>query len=203
MYSNPGYVHDNNKAYRRSNSGNAYHSPAKRSSDPRDVDMDPDLYAMPKSFANRGHRDQPQHGGGRREHSRQASKTSLEQMRMTRPTSDESEGRRLGRPVTMPPLPKVDYHIPRASVISSMGPPGGSHNPSPKRSPTTEVIKPLHQAPIQKSPRKAIRTPSGRHISASDYLKGGYTPQQRALKEGWLIKQNKAKKPINNYSFSF
>ena len=57
----------------------------------------------------------------------------------------------------MPPLPRVDYQLPRASLTST-------------------------EAPITRK-KKAIRTPSGRHMSASEYLRGGYFPSQATLTE--------------------
>lgn len=75
-------------------------------------------------------------------------------------SSGASDGRRLGRPNSMPPLPAIDYKLPRASVTRS-----------------------VHQENRQKSPKKAIRTPSGRNISASDYLRGGYRPSEKSLSE--------------------
>ena len=75
-------------------------------------------------------------------------------------SSGTSEGRRLGRPTSMPPLPAIDYKLPRASVT-----------------------KTADQAKIQKSSRKAIRTPSGKSMSATEYLRGGYRPTEKSLSE--------------------
>jgi len=75
-------------------------------------------------------------------------------------SSEASDGRRLGRPNSMPPLPAIDYKLPRASVT-----------------------KPVARENRQKSSRKAIRTPSGKNMSASDYLRGGYRPSEKSLSE--------------------
>ena len=75
-------------------------------------------------------------------------------------SSEASDGRRLGRPNSMPPLPAIDYKLPRASVT-----------------------RPVDKENRQKSSRKAIRTPSGKNMSASDYLRGGYRPSEKSLSE--------------------
>jgi len=75
-------------------------------------------------------------------------------------SSEASDGRRLGRPNSMPPLPAIDYKLPRASVT-----------------------RPVNKENRQKSSRKAIRTPSGKNMSASDYLRGGYRPSEKSLSE--------------------
>lgn len=79
-------------------------------------------------------------------------------------SSEASDGRRLGRPNSMPPLPAIDYKLPRASVKAS-------------------VTRPVDRENRQKSSRKAIRTPSGKNMSASDYLRGGYRPSEKSLSE--------------------
>lgn len=71
--------------------------------------------------------------------------------------SENSEGRRIGRPLSMPP---IDYKLPRASLTPSSGAPRN-----------------------EKQPRKAIRTPSGRSMSAMEYLRGGYRPSEKSLPE--------------------
>ena len=82
--------------------------------------------------------------------------------------SETSESRKLGRPSSMPPLPDIDYKLPRTSVVSSR--PQSSYD--------------LQRPPVgQKATRKAIRTPSGRNMSASDYLRGGYKPSEKSLQE--------------------
>ena len=76
-------------------------------------------------------------------------------------SSGTSEGaRRLGRPTSLPPLPAIDYNLPRASVT-----------------------KTADQTKVQKSSRKAIRTPSGKSMSATEYLRGGYRPSEKSLSE--------------------
>ena len=87
-------------------------------------------------------------------------------------SSGTSEGRRLGRPTSMPPLPAIDYKLPRASVT-----------------------KTADQAKIQKSSRKAIRTPSGKSMSATEYLRGGYRPTEKSLSEEGM--------DFYDYTFSF
>ena len=63
----------------------------------------------------------------------------------------------------MPPLPRVDYQLPRASLSSTMA----------STSPEAPVVR----------KKKAIRTPSGKSMSASEYLRGGYFPSQASLPE--------------------
>ena len=63
----------------------------------------------------------------------------------------------------MPPLPRVDYQLPRASLSSTMA----------STSPEAAVVR----------KKKAIRTPSGKSMSASEYLRGGYFPSQASLPE--------------------
>lgn len=83
-----------------------------------------------------------------------ASPTSFKQ------DGEDAGGRRIGRPASMPP---IDYKLPRASL-------------SPQTSvKTTEVTA--------KRPRKAIRTPSGRSVSAMEYLRSGYQPSSPPLSE--------------------
>ena len=65
------------------------------------------------------------------------------------------------RPASMPPLPRVDYPIPRANVSTSMS----------------------NQMVAQNSRKKVIRTPSGKNYSATEYLRGGYLPSQTVLTE--------------------
>ena len=65
------------------------------------------------------------------------------------------------RPASMPPLPRVDYPIPRANVSASMS----------------------NQMVAQNSRKKVIRTPSGKNYSATEYLRGGYLPNQTVLTE--------------------
>lgn len=74
---------------------------------------------------------------------------------------EDDGGRRFGRPSSMPP---IDYKLPRASL-------------SPKTSYKQDEITPV------KRPRKAIRTPSGRSVSAMEYLRSGYQPSSPPLSE--------------------
>ena len=67
----------------------------------------------------------------------------------------------------MPPLPKIDYQLPRASLSSTMA------STMASTSPEAAVVR----------KKKAIRTPSGKSMSASEYLRGGYFPSQAALPE--------------------
>ena len=76
----------------------------------------------------------------------------------------------LGRPVSMPPLPRVDYQLPRASLSTSL-----VASLAKNRGQSTE-------ASVARK-KKAIRTPSGRNMSASEYLRGGYFPSQTTLPE--------------------
>eukprot|EP00093_Oithona_nana_P007783 07783.XXX_371754_370534_1 [CDS] Oithona nana genome sequencing. len=82
---------------------------------------------------------------------------------ISRDESETSESRKIGRPVSMPPLPRVDYQLPRASLSSTMA----------STSPEAAVVR----------KKKAIRTPSGKSMSASEYLRGGYFPSQASLPE--------------------
>ena len=66
----------------------------------------------------------------------------------------------------MPPLPKVDYQLPRASLTSPI---------------KSKESTPVAAAVVRK--KKAIRTPSGKSMSASEYLRGGYFPSQASLPE--------------------
>ena len=78
-------------------------------------------------------------------------------------TSKES----VGRPVSMPPLPRVDYPLPRATVSSSM-----SQIDNKSRG-------------VQGGGRKVIRTPSGKNYSATEYLRGiAHVPSQPSFVEG-------------------
>ena len=85
-------------------------------------------------------------------------------------SSGASEGRRLGRPTSMPPLPAIDYKLPRASVTKL------SDHQSNKRQPGGGGAG-------AKGSRKAIRTPSGKNMSATEYLRGGYRPSEKSLSE--------------------
>ena len=79
-------------------------------------------------------------------------------------TSKES----VGRPVSMPPLPRVDYPLPRATVSSSM----------------SQID---NKSRVQGG-RKVIRTPSGKNYSATEYLRGiAHVPSQPSLVEGMYI----------------
>ena len=82
---------------------------------------------------------------------------------LTRLISQESLGRD-GRPISMPPLPRAEYQLPRAQISTST-----SH--------LDRGQDRRHQS------RKVIRTPSGKRYSASDYLRGGYLPSQPSLEE--------------------
>lgn len=64
----------------------------------------------------------------------------------------------------MPPLPAIDYPLPRAKVSTSLSRSGGEINQKP-------------------TPRKVIRTSSGRSISAMEYLRGGFTPAHKVVSE--------------------
>jgi len=72
-----------------------------------------------------------------------------------------SKNNNTNRPESMPPLPRVDYPIPRANVSASMS----------------------NQMVAQNSRKKVIRTPSGKNYSATEYLRGGYLPNQTVLTE--------------------
>ena len=72
--------------------------------------------------------------------------------------------------MSLPPLPRIDYQLPRASFSPS------------KRIATS--VQPRGGADTQLSrKKKAIRTPSGRSMSATEYLRGGYFPSQHSLPE--------------------
>ena len=45
------------------------------------------------------------------------------------------------------------------------------------------MTRPVDRENRQKSSRKAIRTPSGKNMSASEYLRGGYRPSEKSLSE--------------------
>lgn len=90
--------------------------------------------------------------------------------------SQNEESRKIGRPTSMPPLPDIDYKLPRTKVATSRQ---SSYAGEPIRPITPAAVEGLRQ----KSTRKAIRTPSGRHMTASEYLRGGYRPSEKSLRE--------------------